>query len=76
MLGVKTLKSFAGINKELVMFSIVKYGRSSSLHDGLESHFSIKDSYKFVVYHGYLNEKVGLVQLCKLPFSSVVSTES
>ena len=40
------------------------------------SHFSIKDSYKFVVYHGYFNEKVGLVQLCKLPFSSVVSTEA
>ena len=37
---------------------------------GLESHFSIN---KFVVYHGYLNEKVGLVQLCKLPFSSVAS---
>ena len=31
--------------------------------------FFHKDSYKFVVYHGYLNEKVGLVQLCKLPFS-------
>ena len=44
--------------------------------NGLESHFSIKDSYKFVVYYGYLNEKVGLVQLCKLPFSSVVSTEA
>ena len=33
ILGVKTLKSFADIKKELVMFSIVKYGRSSSLMD-------------------------------------------
>ena len=32
-LGVKTLKSFADIKKELVMFAIVKYGRSSSLMD-------------------------------------------
>ena len=32
-LGVKTLKSFADIKKELVMFAIVKYGRSSSLID-------------------------------------------
>ena len=41
-LSVKTLKSFADIKKELVMFALVKYGRSSSLMD-----FSIKDSYKF-----------------------------
>ena len=32
-LGVKTLKSFADIKKELVMLAIVKYGRSSSLMD-------------------------------------------
>ena len=39
--------------------------------------FPTKDSYRFVVYHGYLNEKVGLAgAACKLPFSSVVSTEA
>ena len=67
-LGVKTLKSFADIKKELEMFSIVKYGRSSLLMN-LKVIFH-KDSYKFVVYHGYLNEKVGLVQLSLLQISS------
>ena len=47
-------QDFADIKNEFVIFSIVKYGRSSSLMDLF---FSIKDSYKFVVYHGYLNEK-------------------
>ena len=70
-LGVKTLKSFADIGD--VFHSEIW---EVKFIDGLESHFSIKDSYEFVVYHGYLNEKVGLVQLCKLPFSSVVSTEA
>ena len=51
-LGVKTLKSFAGIknvcHSEIWQVKFI---------DGLESHFSIKDSYKLVVYDG---EKVGL----------------
>ena len=39
------------------MFAIVKSGKSKFV-DWLESCVSIKDSYKFVVYHGYLKEKV------------------
>ena len=55
MLVVKTLKSFGDVFHSVIWE--VKF------IDGLESHFSIKDSYRFVVYHCYLNEKVGLVQL-------------
>ena len=56
------------------MFAIVKYGKSI---DGLESHFSRKDSYEFVVYHyGYFNEKVGLVQLCKKLYLATSSGKS
>ena len=72
MLGVKTLKSFADIKKDVCHSEIwqVKF------IDGLESHFSIKTVTGLWSIMGYLNEKVGLVQLCKLPFSSVVRTEA
>ena len=72
MLGVKTLKSFAKRLGDVCHSEIwqVKF------IDGLESHFSIKTVTSLRSIMSYLNEKVGLVQLCKLPFSSVVSTEA
>ena len=74
-LGVKTLKSFADIKKRV---GDVCHSETWQIKfiDGLESHFSIKTVTSLWSIMGYLNEKVGLVQLCKLPFSSVVSTEA